>query len=178
MPVWFVFEQALLRERHIYQTFFSYEIIRQMVRGGDDGNDDMSYTGDVSVEEAWKALEEDKGAVLIDVRTQAEWAFVGICNLSEIGKAPLLVSWQEFPHMGLNPNFSQMIEGQNIAKSSPLYFLCRSGVRSQSAAAAMIAVGYENCFNIRGGFEGDIGADGHRGTCGGWKAAGLPWTQN
>ncbi len=142
----------------------------------------MSYTGDVSVEEAWAALSAEDKAILVDVRTQAEWVFVGTCDLSELGKSPLLISWQEFPHMEINPNFTQMIMaqtvgGQAIQKDWPLYFLCRSGVRSQSAAAAMVAAGFEKCFNILHGFEGVRDHDGHRGIKSGWKAAGLPWVQ-
>ncbi len=152
----------------------------------------MSYTGDVSVKQAWQVLSSDQDAVLVDVRTQAEWAFVGICDLSEVGKTPLLVSWQEFPHMEINPNFIAMIEAQLSStqasptetsakapsKNRPIYFLCRSGVRSKSAASAMVAAGYSNCFNILEGFEGDKDGAGHRGLSGGWKAEGLPWQQN
>ena len=138
----------------------------------------MSYTGDVTVEDVWKVLAQNEKAVLIDVRTQAEWAFVGTCDLSGINKASLLVSWQNFPHMEINAAFADMISGQGISKDSPLYFLCRSGVRSKAAASAMITAGYENCYNILEGFEGAPDGSGHRGTCGGWKASGLPWTQN
>lgn len=138
----------------------------------------MSYTGDVTATAAWDALQEDQTAVLVDVRTQAEWAFVGLCNLSGVGKSPLLVSWQEFPHMQINAAFAETLIQQGIPKDSPIYFLCRSGVRSQSAASAMVAAGYSKCYNILGGFEGDVDQDGHRGVMGGWKAAGLPWQQN
>lgn len=138
----------------------------------------MNYTGDVTVEQVWEILEQDENAVLIDVRTQAEWAFVGICDLSGMDKSPLLISWQDFPHMNINPDFADTITGQDIAKDSPLYFLCRSGVRSKSAAATMMEAGYEKCFNILDGFEGDRDGAGHRGQLGGWKASGLPWTQN
>jgi rhodanese-related sulfurtransferase len=55
--------------------------------------------------------------------------------------------------------------------------LCRSGVRSIAAAEAMTAAGYKNCYNILGGFEGPPDQQRHRGTTGGWKAAGLPWEQ-
>ncbi|MCF8473380.1 MAG: hypothetical protein K9G26_01680 [Emcibacter sp.] len=137
-----------------------------------------SYTGDVTVEEAWEALSQNEGAVLIDVRTDAEWAFVGICNLSLINKSPILMSWQIFPHMGINATFAQTIRGHNISLDQPLYFLCRSGVRSKSAAEEMIKAGYERCYNILGGFEGDRNNVGHRGALNGWKAAGLPWVQN
>ncbi|PCI50072.1 MAG: sulfurtransferase [Alphaproteobacteria bacterium] len=138
----------------------------------------MSYKADVTVEEVWAALAQDQKSVLIDVRTQAEWTFVGICDLSGTGKSPLLVSWQVFPHMEINPAFRDMVAAGDISRDSPLYFLCRSGVRSRAAAAAMTEAGYENCFNILGGFEGDLDDAGHRGQTGGWKASGLPWRQN
>lgn len=138
----------------------------------------MSYTGDVSVEAVWAALQDNEKAVLVDVRTQPEWAFVGICDLSRLDKSPLLVSWLEFPQMDVNTAFADVIMDQAIPKDAPLYFLCRSGVRSKAAAAAMIAAGYESCYNILEGFEGNPDGEGHRGTVGGWKASGLPWKQN
>lgn len=141
----------------------------------------MTYTGDVTVDQCWKALSAEEGVVLIDVRTQPEWAFVWICDLSSLGKTPLLISWQNFPDMSVNMSFvemvSQNIEEQGLDRQSPLYFLCRSGVRSKAAASAMVAAGFANCFNILGGFEGDLDEAQHRGTRGGWKAAGLPWFQ-
>jgi len=138
----------------------------------------MSYTGDVTATAAWDALKEDPKAVLVDVRTQPEWAFVGLCDLSGLNKSPLLVCWQEFPHMQINPGFAETLIQQGVPKDSAIYFLCRSGVRSQSAASAMVAAGYDKCYNILGGFEGDLDQEGHRGKLGGWKAAGLPWHQN
>jgi len=142
------------------------------------GSRELNYCGDVTVGEVWEALTRDDKAVLVDVRTQPEWAFVGICDLSGLDKMPLLISWQEYPHMAPNPAFADMILAENIPRDSPLYFLCRSGVRSRSAAQAMTRAGYEKCFNILGGFEGDRDGAGHRGQQDGWKAAGLPWTQN
>ena len=41
----------------------------------------------------------------------------------------------------------------------------------------MTDAGFANCYNVLEGFEGDKDADGHRGTIGGWKVAGLPWIQ-
>ena len=46
---------------------------------------------DVPVEEAWARLSKDESAVLIDVRTRAEWTFVGLPDLSGIGKRVLTV---------------------------------------------------------------------------------------
>ena len=46
----------------------------------------MSYAGDVSPKEAWDALSGDKKAVLVDVRTIPEWAYVGVPDLRSVGK--------------------------------------------------------------------------------------------
>lgn len=133
------------------------------------------YTGDVTVEETWEALKSNRHAQLIDVRTGPEWAFVGVCDLSALGKDALLLSWQTFPTMDVNQNFVSGLEA--IDKNAPLYFLCRSGVRSQAAAQAGINAGHAQCYNILCGFEGDIDEEHHRGQTGGWKFAGLPWKQ-
>ena len=127
-------------------------------------------------------LSSQQNATLVDVRTQAEWAFVGVPDLRPIGKEPLLAEWQSFPPSGPNPEFVAAVSDQLVKKGldqdAPIYFLCRSGVRSQAAAIALTQVGYTQCFNISDGFEGPLDADGHRGTQSGWKAAGLPWIQS
>jgi len=138
----------------------------------------QDYAGDASVTDAWAALEKDPRAQLVDVRTAAEWAFVGRPELSGIGRMVHCIEWLSFPAMDPNPGFvaaAALALGPN--RDAPVYFLCRSGVRSRSAAMAMTAAGYTQCFNIAGGFEGDLDAARHRGQINGWKAAGLPWTQ-
>jgi rhodanese-related sulfurtransferase len=135
------------------------------------------YTGDVDVADAWANVKNNPGAVLVDVRTQPEWNFVGVPDLSEAGKTPVLVEWQIFPTMGVNPSFVEAVSAAAPDKSMPIYFLCRSGARSQSAAMAMTQAGYSACYNISGGFEGRHDGDQHRGSIDGWKASGLPWVQ-
>ena len=138
----------------------------------------QGYAGDASVSEAWAALQSDPSAQLVDVRTAAEWAFVGRPELSGIGRMVHCIEWLSFPAMDQSPGFvaaAALALGPNT--DAPVYFLCRSGVRSRSAAMAMTAAGYTQCFNIAGGFEGDLDAARHRGTINGWKAAGLPWMQ-
>lgn len=137
----------------------------------------MTYSGDISVEEAWRQLGDEPSAVLVDVRTAAEWNFVGAPDLSGIGKQAVRVSWQTLPKMEQNPTFVGEVRSQASDTNASLLFLCRSGARSQAAAIAMTAAGYSKCFNIAGGFEGDLDGDRHRGVTGGWKAAGLPWSQ-
>lgn len=135
------------------------------------------YAGDVAPATAWKILNERKDAVLIDVRTRAEWNYVGLPDLEKLGKKPALIEWQVFPSMQANPEFVAALSGALPDKEAPLLFLCRSGARSAAAAKAMTAAGYSTCFNVADGFEGPLDAQTKRGAAGGWKAAGLPWRQ-
>jgi rhodanese-related sulfurtransferase len=142
----------------------------------------MSYAGDVTPETAWQALQSSKEAMLVDVRTQAEWTFVGVPDLRPLGKSPLLVEWQRYPGMAVNQSFvaelSQELHKRGATATTQVFFLCRTGGRSRSAAEAMTAAGFGVCYNISGGFEGEADGDQHRGLISGWKAQGLPWFQN
>jgi len=135
------------------------------------------YAGDVTPAVAWKILGELKDAILIDVRTRAEWNYVGVPDLAGLDKKPGLVEWQVFPSMQVNPDFVGALSEALADKAVPLLFLCRSGVRSVAAAKAMAAAGYSTCLNVADGFEGPLDAQGKRGATRGWKAAGLPWRQ-
>ncbi len=135
------------------------------------------YAGNVAPATAWKILSERKDAILIDVRTRAEWSYVGVADLAALDKKPGLLEWQVFPSMQPNPEFVSGLSGGVADKEAPILFLCRSGVRSAAAAKAMTAAGYNNCFNISDGFEGPLDPDAKRGGSAGWKAAGLPWRQ-
>ena len=139
---------------------------------------------EVGPKETWDGLRSDKDAVLVDVRTHAEWSFVGLPDLSELGKEPLLNQWAILPGMQQNPSFMDELDKQlDGAAPSKIYFLCRSGVRSLSAAhlvsEALAARGQSvDCVNIIGGFEGDLDQDRQRGNMNGWKNDGLPWRQS
>lgn len=138
-----------------------------------------NYAGDLAVTEAWALLEQDPRAQLVDVRTMAEWAFVGLPDLSGLGRSVQRVEWQMFPSMAPNPEFvAQAVAAVGADKDVPVLFLCRSGARSRAAAIALTAAGYTKAFNIAGGFEGDLDAKRQRGKTNGWKAAGLPWAQS
>lgn len=135
------------------------------------------FAGDVEPVEAWSALSNTPQAQLIDVRTQAEWAFSGVPSLESLGKTAKLVSWKFYPNFDLNPRFVAQLEAAVPDKSAPLYFLCKTGGRSTDAAIAATAAGYTRCYNIAGGFEGDMNTNHQRGQVNGWKAARLPWHQ-
>jgi len=137
----------------------------------------LEYAGDISAAEAWERLKSNPKAQLVDVRTVAEWNFVGLPDLSTLGRQALCIEWQSFPTGARNTGF--VIEaGQALNdRGAPVLLLCRSGARSRAAAIALTEAGFGQAFNIAGGFEGDIDQDGHRGNREGWKAANLPWRQ-
>ena len=130
----------------------------------------LPYAGALTPEEAFVLLQQLPGAVLVDVRTQAEWTFVG-------GVADAVqIEWKSFPGMQPNPAFITQLQAQ-VPGQAHVLFLCRSGARSHDAAVAATAAGFSHCYNILEGFEGDRDAHGHRGALNGWQAAGLPWQQ-
>jgi rhodanese-related sulfurtransferase len=140
------------------------------------------YAGDVTPAKAWETLNADPRAQLIDVRTIAEWNFVGLPDLSPLGRQVHCVEWQTFPAGTPNSQFVDQAQA-TLAKAgtgpdNPVLLLCRSGARSRAAAIALTKAGFRTCLNIDGGFEGDRDEEGHRGTVSGWKATGLPWRQN
>ena len=135
----------------------------------------MTYAGDVTPTDAYAAVTASEDAVLVDVRTRAEWAYVGVPQLDS-HRSPLFVEWQRYPDGRVNDTFVDELRSAGVTAGTPLYFLCRSGVRSIAAAEAATAAGLGPAYNVVEGFEGPHGADGHR-TVAGWKVAGLPWKQ-
>jgi rhodanese-related sulfurtransferase len=136
------------------------------------------YAGDLSVVETWTLLSGDAAAQLVDVRTRAEWNFVGVPDLLGLGRKVHFLEWQDFPAKTRNPHFeAQAGDALGPDKNIVVLFLCRSGGRSRAAAQAMTRAGYARAYNIADGFEGDLDHDGHRGNQNGWKVSGLPWKQ-
>lgn len=127
--------------------------------------------------QAWQALQSDPRAQLVDVRTDAEWTFVGLPDLSGAGKQPVLIPWQVYPSMQPHPDFVGALREAGLTPESRIMFLCRSGARSMAAAQAAVAAGFPYAYNVADGFEGNPDAEGHRGVAAGWKAEGLPWRQ-
>lgn len=140
------------------------------------------YAGDVSAKDAWEALRRSDAAVLVDVRSRAEWTYVGVPVLSSIGKSAVLVEWNDFATGTIVPDFVGRLKAAlaetDVPDDAPLYFICRSGNRSRNAAIAATAAGHPNSYNIAQGFEGGLDAKRHRNTPGSWKAEGLPWEQS
>jgi rhodanese-related sulfurtransferase len=130
----------------------------------------LPYAGAVLPAEAYALMQNLPEASLVDVRTRAE--------LEWVGKVPgsVLVEWNTWPGGGRNLDFISEFEAL-VDKNAIIMFLCRSGVRSHHAAIAVTKAGYSNAYNVLQGFEGDKDAGGQRNKTGGWRFAGLPWTQ-
>ncbi len=139
----------------------------------------MTYAGDLTPQQAWDLLADHPDAVLVDVRTDAEWRYTGTPDLAGLGRQPVLAEWIRFPDGAANPDFIGQLAAAGIESGSdrPVLFVCRGGVRSVAAANAATAAGITPSYNVLDGFEGNVDQAGHRGV-GGWKSAGLPWRQS
>src|SRR5258708_26382993 len=152
---------------------------------GNESRATAGDAGDLTPKDAWDLLQRQPNSVLVDCRSQAEWSFVGVPDLSSLDKRAVLVEWQSFvpgtagakPRMSANQSFVPDVERAGVSKDATVIFICRSGGRSRSAAIAMTAAGWQQCYNLAGGFEGLHDGGQHRGPASGWKADGLPWTQ-
>jgi rhodanese-related sulfurtransferase len=138
----------------------------------------VTYAGDLDPVETYRLLAKDPDAVLVDVRTRAEWTYVGLPDLRELGRDVVRVEWQSFPEQAPNASFLDDLRRAGVRPDVPVAFICRSGARSRSAAEMATAAGYTAAYNVSDGFEGPPDAGGHRGTTSGWKVAGLPWRQS
>ena len=129
----------------------------------------LSYAGALLPAEAHQLMKA--GAKLVDVRTKPE--------LQYVGKVPgsIAVEWQTYPGNRPNPEFLAELAAV-VPKDQPVMFLCRSGARSHSAAEAATRAGWREAYNVLEGFEGDKDAQQHRSSVGGWRKAGLPWSQS
>ena len=130
----------------------------------------LPYAGALTPLEAWQLQASGVGTI-VDVRTFAEWEFVGRVPDS------MLIEWRRLGEQKANPAFLQQLRG-NLDPGEAVLFLCRSGVRSHHAAETAARAGFTRAFNILEGFEGDLDGERHRGVTGGWRFHGLPWVQS
>lgn len=137
----------------------------------------MTYAGDLTPQAAWEMLRDIPEAVLVDVRTHAEWQYVGVPDTSSIDRPTHLIEWVSYPNGARNERFLEQMKEAGVDGERPVVFLCRSGQRSIAAAEAATAVGIGPSYNVLDGFEGATDSEGHRGATG-WRAIGLPWRQS
>ena len=126
------------------------------------------YAGDIPPALAWQWVQAGN-AVLVDVRTDAERAWVGQVPGAKV------VAWKQWPQMLMTPDFDTQLQAV-VPSGSKVLLLCRSGVRSVAAAQRATELGLQ-AYSILEGFEGDLDANGQRGKLNGWRYRGLPWQQ-
>ena len=143
----------------------------------------MDKTADWSPDQVWRELSCNQASGLVDVRTRPEWEFVGVPDLSSLGKSTIFVEWRRYGEDYPNVDFTKDL-ATRLGEDWPetLFFICRSGVRSRKAATAFAMMSAHadqqvRCINVAEGFEGDLCSMGHRSTKNGWKFRQLPWQQ-
>ncbi len=123
---------------------------------------------------AWHLVQSNQ-AVLVDVRSGEERAFVGYVP----GSAH--VPWATGTALTRNPRFIRELEAKLAShggKNALAFLLCRSGKRSALALDAATAAGFTQLFHVVEGFEGDLNDRQQRGTHNGWRFHQLPWVQD
>jgi len=130
----------------------------------------LPYAGALTPAEAYEVWQLAPGARLVDVRTRAEWDWVGRVP------SAVEIEWLTYPGNKPSPSFIAQLK-REVDHEALVMFMCRSGGRSDQAARAATQEGYTDCYNVLEGFEGDRDAEGHRNRIGGWRHAGLPWQQ-
>ncbi|MCX8554983.1 rhodanese-like domain-containing protein [Mycolicibacterium mucogenicum] len=137
----------------------------------------MSYAGDITPQQAWELLSENPEAVLVDCRTDAEWRWVGVPDISSLGRDVVYIEWVSNDGKRNTGFVDDLLAAGVTPGERPVVFLCRSGNRSIGAAEAATAAGIGPSYNVLDGFEGHLDEQGHRGGTG-WRAIGLPWVQS
>lgn len=141
--------------------------------------DSTAVTG-VTPQEAWDLLQANPRAVFVDVRSNMEYLFVG----HPVGAVH--VPWIDEPDWQINSHFVTQIRqlllggvcgADDDSQCAPVILICRSGKRSLEAGKLLAKNGFTAVYNVTEGFEGDLDAQHHRSTTGGWRFRGLPWEQ-
>jgi len=88
--------------------------------------------------EWWSQFLNDEHGIIIDVRTEDEY---------ESGKIPSALNIDIYKGQG----FVYRVE--ELDKTKNFYVYCAAGVRSANACGVMQQLGFENVFNLVGGFS-------------------------
>ena len=127
--------------------------------------------------EAWAILEKEPQAMLVDLRTMVERAYVGVPDLSSLDKEVVTIEWTKMSGQQ-NSGFVRQLQQAVPDQDTKLLFICRAGLRSHAAAAAARHAGYQDVINVNDGFDGPLDDKGQRKTKEGWCAENLPWNQS
>ena len=133
----------------------------------------------VSATDAYEQLQSDPRGLLVDVRSNMEFLFIGhpVDAIS--------IAWIDEPDWIVNPSFAADIrklilgglDHDDAGHNVPIFLICRSGKRSMEAGKLLLQEGFHDVYNIADGFEGELDESHHRSTLAGWRFDGLPWNQ-
>jgi rhodanese-related sulfurtransferase len=136
----------------------------------------------ITPQDAWQMLQDNPKSVLVDIRSEMEYLFIGH------PKGAVHIPWIDEPDWKVNPRFAAevrkvMLGGvvydpeDSDVEAVPILLICRSGRRSLEAGKTLAKEGFTKIYNILEGFEGHLDANHHRSALGGWRFHGLPWEQ-
>ncbi len=136
----------------------------------------MEYKRNLLPKMAVDRLNENPEAVLIDVRTSAEYKYVGFPENS------ILIPWFDEPDLNSDPSafckaVNNHLSDRSDILSTELILICRSGFRSNEALKCLQSNGFTCVSHVASGFEGDLDENDHRGNLNGWRNDGMPWSQ-
>ena len=137
----------------------------------------MSYKRNLLPKMAIERLQNNPQALFVDVRSKAEYKYVGFPENS------ILIPWIDDPDWEPNPEaFSdavmQELDGRENLSDTEIILICRSGFRSNEALKCLENKGFTQVSHVASGFEGDLDENDHRGNLNGWRHDGMPWSQS
>ncbi len=138
----------------------------------------MSYAGDITPEEAWKLLNDDPEAVLVDCRTDAEWRFVGVADLSSLERDVVYVEWNSTDGRHNDGFVDDLVAVGRRHPATGRWCSCVAPATARSAPPRprpkRVSRRPTTCWTDS---KATSTSDKHRGRTG-WKAVGLPWKQS
>ena len=137
----------------------------------------MSYKRNLLPKMAVEKLQNNPQALFVDVRSKAEYKYVGFPENS------ILIPWIDDPDWEPNPvafsdSVMQELDGRENLLNTEIILICRSGYRSNEALKCLENKGFTQVSHIASGFEGDLDENDHRGNLNGWRHDGMPWSQS
>ena len=139
--------------------------------------EEMSYKRNLLPKMAIERLQNNPQALFVDVRSKAEYKYVGYPENS------ILIPWIDDPDWEPNPEvFSDLVmqelDGRENLSDTEIILICRSGFRSNEALKCLENKGFTQVSHVASGFEGDLDENDHRGNLNGWRHDGMPWSQS
>ena len=139
--------------------------------------EEMSYKRNLLPKMAVERLQNNPQALFVDVRSKAEYKYVGFPENS------ILIPWIDNPDWEPNPEaFSDLVmkelDGRENLLNTEIILICRSGFRSNEALKCLENKGFTQVSHVASGFEGDLDENDHRGNLNGWRHDGMPWSQS